>query len=291
MGLREMFLDYYGDLVAALPAFTWALVIFSIFVFLGWMIARVAERRLSKRKQEAIIRVFFVNFIKWAFYLMGFIAAMDILGMGGLLGGIVAGASISAIIVGFAFKDIAENFVSGVILAFSSPFRTGDIIELNNFRGRVTRIHLRMTHIRTSDGRDVMLPNANILKNPLTNFTRDGFMRYQFTFGVDTPTDVGQVRSLIMDYFTNQAGVLKNPAPSVIVYELGDYSVGVRVAFWVDLFREKKKDRIELAEPILSRVINGVKELLVENAINMPGKIVELKNYDNLDPIAVKSVQ
>ena len=100
MGLRELFLDYYGDLVAALPAFTWALVIFSIFVFLGWFIARIAEKRLSKRKQEAIIRVFFVNFIKWAFYLMGFIAAMDILGMGGLLGGIVAGASISAIIVG-----------------------------------------------------------------------------------------------------------------------------------------------------------------------------------------------
>ncbi len=291
MGLGDLFLDYYSNLVAALPAFTWALIIFCTFVFLGWFIARIAEKRLSKRKQEAIIRVFLVNFIKWAFYLMGFIAAMDILGMSGLLGGIVAGASISAIIVGFAFKDIAENFVSGVILAFSSPFRTGDIIELNNFRGRVTRIHLRMTHIRTSDGRDVMLPNASIVKNPLTNFTRDGLMRYQFTFGVDTPTDVGKIRTMIMEYFINQTGVLQNPAPSVTVYELGDYSVGVRVAFWVDLFREKKKDRIELAEPILSRVMDGVKELLVENDINMPGKIVELKNYDNLDPIAVKSVK
>jgi small conductance mechanosensitive channel len=284
----DVFLEYFYDLLLWLPALIWAIVVFSLFLVVGWLLSRWLEKRLAKRKHEQILRIFFVNVIKWVIYLMGFVAAMDILGMGGLLSGVVAGAGVTAIIIGFAFKDIAENFVSGIILAAARPFRIGDIIELNNFRGRVTKIEMRTTHIRTSDGRYILLPNASIIKNPLTNFTRDGLMRYQFSFGVDTPTEVGKVRKIITEYLAEESDVLKKPGPAVTVTELGDYSVTIRVAFWVDLFRDRRKNRVELGEPVLSRVMDRVKDLMVENGVNMPGTIIELKTYSEDEPILIK---
>jgi small-conductance mechanosensitive channel len=99
-------------------------------------------------------------------------------GLTGVVSGLLAGAGISAFIIGFALKDIGENFLAGILLAFKRPFRVGDLVDIGGIRGTVLILNLRDTQIKTPDGKDVFIPNANIIKNPLVNFTIDGFISF-----------------------------------------------------------------------------------------------------------------
>ncbi|HAZ24509.1 MAG TPA: mechanosensitive ion channel protein MscS, partial [Algoriphagus sp.] len=102
-----------------------------------------------------------------------------------LVSGLLAGAGITAFVIGFALKDIGENFLAGILLAFKRPFKVGDTVDINGIRGVVLNLNLRDTQIKTPDGKDVFIPNATIIKNPLVNFTIDGFLRYDFIVGLD----------------------------------------------------------------------------------------------------------
>ncbi len=278
--INQAFKEYWIYLMEAIPSILMAILVLSIFWFITFFLAKALTNTLTKRKHEPIMRLFLVNLFKWAMYIVGLLFALDILGLSGVLSGIIAGASITAIVLGFAFKDIAENFLSGILLAFSSPFKTGDIIEVNGMRGRVQNMEMRTTQIRSSDGRDIYLPNSILIKSPLSNYTKDGFMRHSFSFGVDTNSDTSQVRLLLLEYLKSEKAVLKNPSPVVIVSALGDSSIEMRVSFWVNLFKSSNADKVDLGEPILSRVMANSKEILLKNEINLPSPIIELKNYD-----------
>jgi small conductance mechanosensitive channel len=107
-----------------------------------------------------------------------------LLGLNSFTNKVLAGAGLLAFVIGFALKDIGENFLAGIILAFKSPFKLDDLIEVNNIIGFVKDINIRETHIKTPDGKDVFLPNSIILKNPMFNYTIDGFLRYEFVVGI-----------------------------------------------------------------------------------------------------------
>ena len=92
---------------------------------------------------------------------------------------------LSAFLVGFAFKDIAENSLAGVMLAFNRPFNVNDSIQVKDHMGRVMELNLRTTRIKTYDGKDIYVPNSVLLKESVTNFTRDGFIRQDFLIGID----------------------------------------------------------------------------------------------------------
>lgn len=286
--IRVEFISYYENIVGVLPSLSFAILILLFWMGLGFFLSKLIERRIRKRSHEPILRIFLVNVFKWFMFIMGMVLALDILGLSGVLGGLIAGASITAIVLGFAFKDIVENFLAGILLAFSSPFKTGDTVEIDKFRGRVVSMQLRTTHIRNFDGRDIYIPNALLMKNPLTNFTRDGLQRHSFTFGVDTATDLNQVRSLITEYLKTEKAVLKNPAPLVNTVELAEFTIEMRVSFWVNIFRTKTVDKGELGEPVLSRVIGEVKEILLKNGINMPSQVIELKGYERESPVYIE---
>lgn len=286
---RTEFIEFYQNLVSFLPSLSFAVLVFLIWVSIGYFVSRFLERRIRKRKYEPIFRIFLVNVLRWTLYLVGTLFALDIMGLSGVLGGVIAGASITAIVLGFAFKDIVENFLAGILLAFSSPFKTGDTIEVDRFRGRVRGMQMRTTHIRNIEGKDIYIPNSMLMKNPLINYTKDGLQRHSFTFGVDTPTNIHRVREIILEYLKTDKAVLKNPAPMVSIVDLAEYTVDMRVAFWVNIFRTTAADKGELGEPVLSRVIGEVKELLLKNEINMPSQIIELKGYDRESPVYLKS--
>lgn len=107
------------------------------------------------------------------------------IGLGGTAGSLLAGAGVGAFILGFAFKDIGENFPAGIMLAFNRPFKVGDVVSLEGIEGKVSTMSLRYVHIKTADGRDIFIPNASIIKKPLINLTIDGDLRFDFTLGFD----------------------------------------------------------------------------------------------------------
>jgi small-conductance mechanosensitive channel len=229
--------DEWQAMIGHAPRIVAAVVVFALFLLAGKLIGRGLAAVLRRGDFTPVYQVFFRRLAVWLAGLLGLAVAMNLLGLGGAAAGLLAGGGLTAVILGFAFREIGENLLAGLFLAFSRPFKVGDQIESGGFKGTVRSIELRYTHIRTLDGRDIYIPNALIFKDPLINYTRDGLLRDSFTVGVDYGDDVGAAARLLLDTVSGVAGVLKDPAPSSEALSLGPTWVDLEVHYWVDTFR------------------------------------------------------
>ncbi|MDX1472089.1 MAG: mechanosensitive ion channel family protein, partial [Flavobacteriaceae bacterium] len=233
----------------------------------------------QRRWKDNLISSFLAEVIKWSFYLFGVIIALNALGFTGIASTVFAGAGVSAIVFGFAFKDIGENFLAGFILAIKRPFEIGDIIEIQGDKGTVRDLDLRLTHLRNAEGKDIYIPNSAIIKNTLVNYTKDGFLRVNFMIGIAPECDIELTRNLILKYFGTNNTILKIPKPSVVVQELGEFTVDIQVFFWVDILAIKHLPDEFLGHTIRSKAITDIKRILDENGIQMPSQVLEHKMY------------
>ena len=275
----KIFSDYYSDISLMLPNIISGILVIIIFTFLGKSFYTFIGKRIQKRWKDAIISNFVSVAVKWSFYIFGVIIALNILGFGGIASSLIAGAGISAIVFGFAFKDIGENFLAGIILALKRPFEIGDIIEIEGFKGNVKDLDLRVTHLRNVEGKDIYVPNSWFIKNTFINYTKDGNLRVSFMIGIAPESNISLVRKLIIDYLGRNNQILKTPLPNVIVQELGEFTTDLQVLFWVDILVNKKLPDSYLGNNIRSKVITDIKEILDENNIEMPSQVIEHKMY------------
>lgn len=290
--IGEIFREFWSELLELLPNVVSAIAVIIVFTFIGLIVQRIISIRVRKRWSDDLVAQFMSRLIKWIFVAIGFIIGMHFVGFGGVASSIIAGAGVSAIIVGFAFKDIAENFLAGFLLAVNRPFKVGDIIETENWKGPVKKLDLRVTHIRTVDGRDIYIPNAMIVKNVLINYTKDGLLRQEFLLGLDTEADLEAARRLIMDYMVGVPVILKDPKPNMLVHEIGESSIVVKVMFWVDVFgKVDPKEAVNVGdtgETVKSRIMREVTSLLLSNGFTLPSVILEHKMYRSGEPLEVK---
>ena len=286
---QQPFLDFWQKLVGMLPNLLAAVLFFLFFALIGFFIGKFFARSRRERWKDPIIAQFAGRTLKWIFYLIGLIAALHTLGLGGMANSLIAGAGVSAIIVGFAFKDIAENFLAGILLAVNRPFNLGNIIQVGEFKGAVRNMNLRTTHVRNIEGKDIYIPNSLIVKSVLTNYTKDGLLRQDFTLGLDLPTDLHKVRRIVLDYLRAQPLVLKKPEPDLIVQDLGEFTLNVSVLFWVDVLKNRSISPSYLGATIRSQIIDEIRERLLEKGINMPSQVLEHKLYDPSKPLRIRT--
>lgn len=284
----KSFENFWLSVIDKTPNILVSLLVLIVFIAIGKLTYRIFKQKIQTKWKDSIISSFLSEFLKWAFYIIGATIALFNLGLGGVASSLIAGAGVTAIILGFAFKDIAENFLAGILLAINRPFNIGDIIEVGGVKGPVRGLDLRTTHIKTVDGRDIYIPNSMAITNIFTNYTKDGFLRLDFLVGLDTNDDTDKARKLIIDHLVKQSDVLKNPGPNVSLEELGESSITIKVMFWTNIFKAAKKDQTLLGEPIKSRLMREVKDLLLSNGFNMPAQIVEHKMYNPENPLMVK---
>ncbi len=234
--MKESFIAFYSELQAELidlvPRVTLAIAVIILFRFLGRLFDKFFVRWVLGRIGDTIVSRLIGDIIRWIVYLIGITLAVRILGFDDVFKGVLAGAGVSAIIIGFAFKDIAENFLAGLLLVVSRPFRIGDVVEIDSVTGTVKDMDLRNTHVRTSAGRDVYIPNSIVIKNKLVNFTRDGLIRSDFLLIVDPASDVSAVRNALLTILNSNQWVLQDPSYSVLLEEFTNSNVNVRVYFW-----------------------------------------------------------
>lgn len=278
--LNEVFNTFWQGMVAMAPNILIAILVMLIFFLAGYFIYKILHKRFLTRWESTVVVKFVANSVKWFLWLIGLVIAMEVLSLSGLLSSLVAGAGITAIIFGFAFKDIGENFLAGILLVAKRPFRVGQIIELDKHKGVVKGMDLRSIHIRNVEGKDIFIPNSMILKNVLINYTLDGLLRLEFLVGLDVPSDVAKAIKLIRDYLDVQPEILKKPESNVLVSEIAEFTVNLKVLFWVDILKNKKTSPSYLGMTIRSRVIQEVKDLLLDNGFNLPSQVLEHKNYD-----------
>ncbi|NMM49224.1 mechanosensitive ion channel family protein [Marinigracilibium pacificum] len=276
--IKDSFIDqlniYYDELITILPKLSVGIIIFLVFYFLAKGAQRFLSPRLAKKFDDVVMGKFITDIIFYSILLIGALFFLQIIGYGQMVVGIFSGAGVAAIIFGFAFKDIGENFIAGVIMAFNRPFKKGDLIKVGEEKGRVQAMTLRSTRIKTYDGKDIFIPNATIIKGNLTNYTVDGFLRYEISLGMDYGTDLAKTAEIIINTALKIDGVLKEPAPSVYLTDYGTNTVNLKYTIWVDLF-----DPTFRRFDIKSNVMMSVWNALNDAGFNMPGNIVEIKNY------------
>lgn len=164
----------------------------------------------------------------------GALIALELLDATALVGAVVGTAGVFGIALGFAFQDIVENYLAGILLSIQQPFSKDDLVEVDGVEGVVVRLTTRNTLLLTVDGNHVYLPNATVFKNKLTNYVRNPFRRFDFAVGVGVEEDLLAVFRTGISTLEAMPGVVDDPAPAVRIAALGDSSVVVEVFGWVD---------------------------------------------------------
>ena len=282
--LNKAFLSYFQRIILQVPQVLLGLTLLLLILIMGSLVTRLVKKWVQAKTEDPLLSSFVGRLLKVLFWTLGLVALLDQVGLGAVAGSMMAGAGVSAIIIGFAFKDIGENFLAGFFLAFSRPFSIGDVVESEGIKGRVKAMFFRSTHIRTFDGQDVYVPNAIIFKNPLRNFTRDGLLRHDFTIGIDYGDDSARAISAMMQALQGITEIehADGLRPFVAIESFSTSSVVLRVYFWTN----QKGFEADNAE-----VRNIVKQTLVRTLIDeqftLPADIVELKIYQEGNPIPV----
>lgn len=275
---------YYSDIAVLLPQLALGILALLFFWLVNKYVSRLLNKAMSGKLDDPLVGRFIIRIVKVILFALAVLTFMKIIGLGGIAAGIWGTAGIGAFVIGFAFKDIGEHFLAGFILAFSRPFRVGDTVESNGIIGKVKGLNLRDTHIKTFDGKDVYIPNGSVIKNPLINYTIDGFIRKEFTIGIDYIADIDMAVSTLLDVITKHPDVLNDQKkPVVAISKIGTSSLELKSYYWLNTFDTKIN-----TTQVERELIRDCLKALSSKDINLPGDIIELKNYSS-DSIRVNN--
>ncbi|SDG38608.1 mechanosensitive ion channel family protein [Psychroflexus sediminis] len=282
--------EFYEDVIFYFETNYINLGLTLLFLIVGFLIANFVKQRIKlrlvKKSPNRITATFISQIISFVIKTAVILITLYLLGLDSFTNKILAGAGLLTFVIGFALKDIGENFLAGIILAFKSPFRLDDLIEVNQIVGFVKDISIRETLIKTPDGKDVFLPNSIILKNPLFNYTIDGFLRYEFIVGIAYENSPTRATEIIEKTLNQTEDVLKGDKnPTIAIDELATNTINLKIRFWVDTFKSKKRS---VHQSVRSEVMNKVVAALTSEGFSLPASIVELKNYESSNSLKIK---
>jgi len=236
--LRESFTGEWERLVRWTPRIAVALVVVLIAIIVGKLVRRAVAHALERTDLDSIHLSYIGQISFWVIVIVGFSIALAVLGLGAAAGGLLTGGGLAAVILGFAFREIGENLIAGLLLAFRRPFRVGDLIATGDSEGTVKGIAIRHTHLRTGDGRDVFVPSSQIFKNTLVNYTLDGLRRFSLVVGIDYRDDSRDACALLEATGRGVDGVLAEPGARAWISALRDGWIELELAFWIDVFAD-----------------------------------------------------
>lgn len=261
--------DLGSSFLKALPLILVALITAVLIGGLGYLIAglkgvwaRIAPNPfLSELVRSAIRFVFVVG---------GILIALDMLGAGALMGAVLGGAGVIGIALGFAMRDTIENYVASLMLSIRQPFRANDWVVIDQLEGRVIRLTSRATILMTLDGNHLRIPNAQVFKAVILNYTRNPQRRFNFVLGVDADDDPRGAMQVGMDALLTLPFVLGDPEPQARIEGVGDSNVEIRFLGWID---QDESDWYKSR----SLAIAAVKDALEQAGFALPEPIYRLR--------------
>jgi len=219
--------------IEMLPNLVVALLILIVFYVLGKYARKAVTNLLGRVSANKTITNLLETIINISILGIGIFIALSVLQLDGAVTSLLAGAGIIGLALGFAFQDIASNFISGVILSIRHPFGIGDIISTNDYYGTVTNLNLRNTVIRTVTGQVVYIPNKKVFENPLENFTATGERRIDLSCGISYGDYLEKARTIATEAVDNVDHVLSDRGIEFYFDEFGSSSINFKIRFWV----------------------------------------------------------
>lgn len=273
--LKLQVYSYYDGIIALIPKLVAAIVVTAVFLSIAKWIRNRTTLYFKSRTTDTLLPSFISDLLQIVNILLGILIFLYVIGQIGIATSLLGAAGVSAFVIGFAFKDLGENFLAGVIMAFDRPFRVGDSVMTGAVEGSIVEMNLRETHIKTFDGKDVYVPNGQILKNPLYNYTIDGFLRRSFKIGLDHDSDIPKARLLIYDALASTPGILTDDKkPFSMLSEFGPQTATMTVHFWINTF-----DTSHSSLEVHSQAMTNVYQALVQHHYTIPADVIELKTY------------
>ncbi len=284
--IQESLSNYYDYIIEVIPRIALGIFIVVVGVLIAQLITNFYRNKFLKKANDALMARFLAQAVKTILIIITIMLALEAAGLSNIATGILTAAGGAAIILGFAFQDIGKNFLAGIILAFNRPFNVNDTIQISDIFGKVKALNFRYTHIKTSDGRDIYIPNSDVLTKPVENYTADGFYRNEFIVGIGYEDNIESAKRLILEVILSHPDVIQNDINHenfVVETELAASTVNLKVFFWVNTVDYRVSSRI-----LRGIIIKNVKEALSDAGFNLPADITELKLYGNEEDIPLK---
>jgi small conductance mechanosensitive channel len=204
-------------LVLMLPNIVLAIVVFTLFYLAGRSMRSLVKRLTRKHRQARNLGLVLGRLSQGITILVGLFVALSIVIPSFKAGDLVQLLGISGVAIGFAFRDILQNFLAGILILLTEPFQIDDQIIFKNFEGTVENIQTRATTIKTYDGRRIVIPNAELFTNSVTVNTAFESRRLQYDVGIGYGDDIDQAKELILEAIASVEGVLREPSPDALV--------------------------------------------------------------------------
>ncbi len=262
-----------GDLVAALPDLVLAFLISFIFYLIAKRIRALVTQLTEKQQKAKNLGVLLGKMAQTSVIVAGLLVSMTVVFPSFRPGDLIQLLGIGSVAIGFAFHDIFQNFLAGVLLLLTAPFKIGDQIMVEDFEGTVEDIQTRATTIKTYDGRRIVLPNTTLFTNSVTVNTAFGKRRMEYEVSIDLKEDINQVKKIILDAVKSVDGVLDDPPAEVLVVALADTSVNIRLYWWTMIPQHPYTLHLQ------DKVLTSLKNSLVKSGIelSMPSQQIVLQ--------------
>ncbi len=272
--LQESATGAWATFVASLPRVGIAIGVLVAFVVTGRLLRPLVRRRLVRHRTPSFARVF-AKLTSSAMTVAGVLLGLTIVFPSVRPVDVLTGAGVLTIAAGFAFQDILQNLLAGILLLFRQPFRGGDQIRVGDVTGTVEEINIRETVILTFDGRRVLIPNAKVYTDVIHVQTAHQAIRENFVVGIAYEADMASARRVAIEALAGVGGVVADPPPEALFVDLDSSTVNLDIRFWCDA-RQLEMRRT------LDRAIEAVKTAFDAHGIEMPSQVIALQATSSL---------
>lgn len=262
--------------IATLPNLLLAVVVFTFALMLSRWIKRLIIGFYGKRRRHQNLGIVLGRLTQWLVISFTLLVTLSIVLPSFHARDLIQILGISGVAIGFAFRDILQNFLAGILLLLGQPFKLGDEISVGSYEGVVQEIQTRATLIKTYDGYLIVIPNATIYTQSVKIFNAFDARRTAIDIGIGYGDDVDEARRLIVEAMGEVEGVLSDPPPSVVATTFGDSGVTLRARWWT---KSRRADMVRARD----RVIPAIRRRLGENGIDIPYPTQQVLFHDQTE--------
>ncbi|GAB4229345.1 MAG: mechanosensitive ion channel family protein [Chlamydiales bacterium] len=261
--------ELLASFVRKSPYIIFSFILIIITWYLAKITAKIATWSLRSRLKSNLLRNVVGKLFALPILLLGIYFILHIAGLSRLALTVIGGTGLVGLVLGFAFKDIVENFLASILISIHHPFAAEDLIEVAGYLGYVQSVNTRTTLIMSEDGNYVQIPNAIIYKESIINYTANPKTRFDFTVGIGYGDSISQAQQIALSVLESHPAVAKDPEPLVLVDHLGPATVNLKMTYWVDIV---KYGRFK----VRSALIRLIKKAYDEAGISLPDEAREV---------------
>lgn len=259
----QVFSQLFARLMAHLPYLILGFIVFVLFVIAARLVKGILITAGRRTRLDLTLADLLGRLASAFTIILGLFVAAVVIFPTFNPGDLIAGLGITSVVIGFAFKDVLQNFFAGILILWRRPFIVGDEIKVGTYEGTVEEITTRSTRVKTYDGERAVLPNGDVYTNAVLVRTAYNNRRVRLSVGIGYQDSIEHARSVIRQVLDKTEGVLNEPAPTIFVAELAPSSVNFNVFFWTN------SRQINVLR-VIDGAMTGIKLALDEAGIDIP---------------------